>query len=744
MPYSSGLQLPRSGEQLSFTKQVLRLSVVVALGIAKSAGAGVIHVPSVEPTIQAGLSAASSGDTVLVASGTYTGPGNRNLDFLGKDLVLLSSSGAMMTVIDCQGLGRGIHFHSGEAALVSGFTIRSGSAQGTFGGAVLIEGAATPMLVECRFESNHANAGGGVFVSSSVALVDCEFAGNAADNWGGGLYAESAIVDAAGCSFSQNVASIGAAVYVTLGASATLSDCSFVANIPVNRAGGVYSSGCDLTVERCSFVENRGKEGAGMYLLGGTASVNDCTFRQNAADWSGGGIRAERVESFRVTGCTFEDNATLSVPASTYAGGGGIHFLAFEQLNIEPYIADSRFVSNRSLGTENSGAAGGGMSIGSRDALVERCEFVNNHADHVGGGANCSGRLRDCVFEGNSALSGGGLWGGKEITDCRFDQNYAFLDGGGCIPSGGAVPGAAVIHCEFHRNSASRRGGGLYWITFQELVIEDSWFSGNYASEGGGVFMYNDRSASVSGCTFEQNTAGSTGGGVAVTGPATSLHVMFSRCTLVGNGAPLGGGVISGLPVSIENSIIAFGAGGEAIRCQAVPPVLSCTNIYGNAGGDWTGCIADQLGINGCFSADPLFCNAVAGDYTLAETSPCAPAHSPVGCGLIGAHPVACAAPIGIADEGAPRISPLLRVLPNPLRGVGTIEWMGAGVVPELRLYDVGGRLVARRSGEGGGGRMSWSELTRGGDMASGVYFLELGSDGGGEVAARVRLVVIR
>jgi hypothetical protein len=226
-------------------------------------------------------------------------------------------------------------------------------------------------------------------------------------------------------------------------------------------------------------------------------------------------------------------------------------------------------------------------------------------------------------------------------------------------------------------------------------------------------------------------------------------------CTLVNGASPDGGGLKIGslygtwgsrtVSVEVANSIIAFGEAGVAVSVDTLSTaVLSCTDIFGNAGGDWIGRIADQLGINGCFSADPLFCNAVVGNYALAETSPCAPAHSPVGCGLIGAHQVACAAPIGIADEGAPRIGPLLRVLPNPLRGVGTIQWMGAGVAPELRLYDVAGRLVARRSGESSDGRMSLSDLTRGGDVASGVYFLELGSDDGGGVAARSRLVVIR
>ncbi|HEY3215450.1 MAG TPA: hypothetical protein VGK93_03060 [Candidatus Eisenbacteria bacterium] len=42
------------------------------------------------------------------------------------------------------------------------------------------------------------------------------------------------------------------------------------------------------------------------------------------------------------------------------------------------------------------------------------------------------------------------------------------------------------------------------------------------------------------------------------------------------------------------------------------------------------------------FSADPRFCSSAAGDYSLYSTSPCAPARSPSGCGLVGALPVIC------------------------------------------------------------------------------------------------------
>ncbi|MCK4680624.1 hypothetical protein KAT82_05830, partial [bacterium] len=107
------------------------VATALIVACAASAGwAGTLHVPGDFDEIADAIAAAANGDTVMVHPGTYTGAGNRALDFGGKNLALLAAGGPEVTVIDCEGADRGLYFHTGEdnTSVVSGFTIRNGSA----------------------------------------------------------------------------------------------------------------------------------------------------------------------------------------------------------------------------------------------------------------------------------------------------------------------------------------------------------------------------------------------------------------------------------------------------------------------------------------------------------------------------------------------------------------------------------------------------------------------------------------
>ncbi len=93
-------------------------------------------------TIQKGIDAASDNDIVIVANGTYTGEGNRDVFISGKAIVVRSQDGPQECIIDCEGAEsephRGFCFYTGEGAdpndsILDGFTIKNGYAPITYG-----------------------------------------------------------------------------------------------------------------------------------------------------------------------------------------------------------------------------------------------------------------------------------------------------------------------------------------------------------------------------------------------------------------------------------------------------------------------------------------------------------------------------------------------------------------------------------------------------------------------------------
>ena len=147
-----------------------------------------ILVPRQFKTLDEAFAVASSGDEIIVEPGVYTINNPEGLDFLGRDMKLISAGPDdpnyfEAAIIDLRSSGRAFHFHSGEGAdsVVMGFTIINGMDVGEpitvgsilgveskpedqhgYGGAIFCENASSPTIRNCRMIDNRAIGANGL------------------------------------------------------------------------------------------------------------------------------------------------------------------------------------------------------------------------------------------------------------------------------------------------------------------------------------------------------------------------------------------------------------------------------------------------------------------------------------------------------------------------------------------------------------------------------------------------------
>ncbi len=572
------------------------------------------------PTIQAAINASAPGDTVELTFGSFTGTGNRDLNYGGKAITVRSASGDPEdTAIDCAGY-RGVSFTSGEGAdsVLEGIAFWYGD--GDVGGGVKCIGS-SPTITNCTFAYCTAGVNGGGLhcVDSSPSLTDCGFSHDDAAQYGGAAYCDSLSAPSfVSCFFGANSADRGAGVACD-GADPVLDDCRFEGNIAAANGAGVYCwNGAAPALNLCSFKWNDATaNGGGAYLASGASgSFTGCTFTENVAD-KGAGIVLSSTVAVTFVDCAFDLNTAQQ-------GGGGAYV----------YAADSTCVfANCDFDHNSSDINGGAVHLRSSSARLTDCDFTYNSTTSGSGGAlycreGSAPVIGGCYFSDNDTpLQGGAIYASNsplELSDCLITWNDADQDGGGLYASGARV----TLHgCRFFQNESSLTGGGA------AIAEADS-----------SIFEY---------CVFASNRSDTDGAAIA---SHTASPLTIRNCTLDWNAPSPGGGAAARFvdtDALLENSIITSTLLGDGVHCYGGGGALaSCCDIFGNNGGagDWVDCLAGQQYSNGNLSVDPLFCANFEYNFHLAWESPCRDHGS---CGQIGAYGLGCGLQVeSIVDVG--------------------------------------------------------------------------------------------
>jgi len=213
---------------------------------------GIINVPEDFSAIQEAINYSLDGAEVLISDGTYTGEGNKKLDYFGKAITVASVNGPEVTIIDCENDGYGFLFENGEGpeTRVLGLSIVNGN--GSHQGGIECF-RSSPTISFCILRNNYAKygQGGGLGLSiGSHSLVSCcKISENFAEYEGGGVEIRGGVIE--NCTISDNSSlREGGGIYIGYANSKVeIINCVITDNITSDWEGGgiaVYFSSVDV------------------------------------------------------------------------------------------------------------------------------------------------------------------------------------------------------------------------------------------------------------------------------------------------------------------------------------------------------------------------------------------------------------------------------------------------------------------------------------------------------------------
>ncbi|MYF99283.1 hypothetical protein F4212_09145 [Candidatus Poribacteria bacterium] len=398
-------------------RSYLSLTIMICLFyVTTNLFAAVVQVPSDQPTIQSAIDAANDGDTVIVTDGIYSGEGNTNIDFKGKQITVQSQNGPEETIINCLSKpnSRGFIFQNKETndTVLEGFTIKNGN--NTDGGGIFCD-VSSPTIKNCIITDN---SGGGIFcIVSEANIIDCQISNNRDGNGvliiepdtRNGVVIEIPISGPSfiNCDISQNK---GHGIYCLLHASATITKSTISQNLGrgifCNSFSGAKITNCIISQNLDGGVECREYSGL---------TITDSIIKQNTAK-NGGGIYCSPTSRLNVIGCVIAENI------ATESGGGIDSISTFGFVDIS-YCTITRNSANNRGGGVSARLEGSSFNISK--SIIWGNISNGTHPEFFGSGPTV--HIISCVLQGG--LEGfGEQWAKSIVYKDNIDEDPLFVN----------------------------------------------------------------------------------------------------------------------------------------------------------------------------------------------------------------------------------------------------------------------------------------------------------------------------
>ncbi len=386
------------------------------------------------------------------------------------------------------------------------------------------------------------------------------------------------------------------------GASVTLESVTFFANS--GRGGGFHNNEGAAELVDVTFTENRGDFGGGMYNRGADPVLTNVRFIDNAATAQGGGLHNEGGSSPELTDVLFRGNSSVN-------NGGAMTNTTESNTQLTNVIFENNTATNHGGALRNSSNS---------HPVLDNVVFTGNSAGLSGGAISntiaSSPVLDNVEFTGNSAGRHGGalhISGNShpEFTEAVFRQNTAGATGGAIRNETNSS--AAFLNAIFEDNTASEQGGGIFQRNGSRTVLVNTLLAGNTAGDqGGGIFNIENSVLELINATISENSSTGFGGGilngseeVADTSSVTLRNTILWRNT----------------SENIGNEIYHFSESGSSVQFDHV--------LYRERDGAGDVVRGGSFTEAGSVTDDPMFVDAVAGDFRLQPGSPAIDEGSP-------------------------------------------------------------------------------------------------------------------